>query len=241
MDVGWGHTGETAVDRSPDDAAVRFLSLASHELRGPLGTVRTYASLLASPRFALDQRVRTSVEVMLRNVDRALDSWEFLAEAWRLDVSGLRLDLRDEDPLPSLRASAESAVTTARERSVRLEVSLPARLPSVRVDLDRLQLVFAGAWSHVLARSHSGAVAGLTARPAPDGCELTFWDSGPPLTPEGEAQVFDRRAQALRGHELGSAFRMAMAGALVQAHGGRAQVGSLSGRTLFQFVLLAPR
>ncbi|HEY1906077.1 MAG TPA: ATP-binding protein, partial [Myxococcaceae bacterium] len=72
-------------------------------------------------------------------------------------------------------------------------------------------------------------------------CELTFWDSGPPLTPEGEAHAFDRRWQALRGHELGSAFRMALGGALVQAHGGRAQVGSLSGRTLFQFLLPGAR
>jgi len=229
------------VDRRPDDTAARFLSLASHELRGALGTVRTYAALLVSPRFALDEKVRTAVEVMLRNVDRALASWELLAEAWRIDVDGLRLDLRDEDLVPSLRASADAAESAARERSVRLEVSLPQSLPAIPVDLDRLQLAFAGAWSHVLARSRSGAVAGLNARALPEGCELTFWDSGPPLTPEGEGQVFDRRAQALRSHELGSAFRMAMAGALVQAHGGRAQVGSLNGRTLFQLVLLAPK
>jgi signal transduction histidine kinase len=113
-------------------------------------------------------------------------------------------------------------------------------MPSVRVDLDRLQLALASAWSHVLARGRSGASAGLTARASPDGCELTFWDSRPPLTPEGDAHVFDRREQALRGHELGSAIRMAMARAHVQAHGGRAQVGSLSGRTLFQFVLPPP-
>ena len=99
--------GTVANAIGPDDSAVRFLSLASHELRGPLGTVRTYAALLASPRFALEERVRTAVEVMLRNVDRALASWELLAEAWRLDVDGLRLDLRDEDLVPSLRASAE--------------------------------------------------------------------------------------------------------------------------------------
>ena len=229
------------MDRPPDDSAARFLSLASHELRGPLGTVRTYASLLASPRFALDERVRTAVEVMLRNLDRALASWDFLAEAWRLDVGGLHLDLREEDLLPILRASTESVASTARERSVRLEVSLPTTLPPVRVDIDRIHLALTGAWSHVLARSRSGASAGLSARTSPEGTELTFWDSGPPLTPEGEAHVFDRREQALRGHELGSAFRMATAGALVQAHGGRAQVGSLSGRTLFQLLLPPPR
>ena len=111
----------------------------------------------------------------------------------------------------------------------------------MRVDLDRILLVLSGAWAHVLERSRPGAVAGLTARSDASGCELTFWDSGPPLTPEGETHVFDRRWQALRGHELGSAFRMAIAGALVQAHGGRAQVGSLSGRTLFQFRLPTAR
>ena len=97
------------MDRTLDDSAVRFLSLASHELRGPLATVRTYAALLASPRFALEERVRAAVEVMLRNVDRALGSWELLVEAWRLDVEGLQLDLRDENLLPALRGSVELA------------------------------------------------------------------------------------------------------------------------------------
>ena len=227
------------VDRKPDDSAVRFLSLASHDLRGPLATVRTYAALLRSPRFALEERVRAAVEVMLRNVDRALASWDLLSEAWRLDVGGLQLDTSDEDLLPALRASAEVAASMARERGVRLELSLPPVLTPVRVDPDRLQLVLAGAWAHVLDRTHGGATAGLTVRDDPAGCALTFWDSGPALTPEGETRAFDRRWQALRGHELGSAFRMAVAGALVEAHGGTARVGSLSGRTLFE--LLFPR
>src|SRR5678809_832082 len=94
----------------------------------------------------------------------------------------------------------------------------PQSLPSVRVDLDRLLLVLSGAWPHVLERSRPGATAGLTARADPEGCELTFWDAGSPPTPDGEAHTFDRRWQALRGHDLGSAFRMALAGALVQAH-----------------------
>jgi hypothetical protein len=129
------------VDR-PDDSSVRFLSLASHELRGPLATVRS--ALLASPRFVLDAKVLASVQVMLRNIDRALASWELLAEAWRLDTDGLKLDLRDEDLLPSLRASAEMAASSSRERSVRLEVALPPNLPPVRVDLERIQLALAG-------------------------------------------------------------------------------------------------
>ncbi len=236
------HTGvEGPVDRPPDETAVRFLSLASHDLRGPLATVRSYAALLASPRFALDARVHSAVEVMLRNVDRALASWELLSEAWRLDVGGLRLDLRDEDLLPPFRMSAEAASSSARGRSIRLEVALPPSLPTARVDLDRVLLVLSGAWAYVLDRTHPGAAGGLTVRAEPDGIGLTFWDSGPPLTPEGEAHAFDRRWQALRSQDLGPGFRMALAGNLVQAHGGRATVGSLNDRTLFQLVLPAAR
>ena len=224
------------VDR-PDDAAARFLSLASHDLRGPLSTVRSYASLLRSPRFVLDDRVRAAVEVILRNVDRALGQWELLAEAWRLDIGGLGLDLRDEDLLPLIRASADAAATTAREHGIRLDVLLPASLPLARVDLDRVVLVLAGAWAHLLERTRPGGAAGLGARAEATDVALTFWDSGPPLNPEAERHVFDRQWQTLRGHELGTAFRMALAGALVQAHGGRAEVGSLNGRTLFHFRL----
>lgn len=225
------------MDQALDEAAVRFLSLASHDLRGPLGTVRSYAALLCSPRFSLDPRVRSAVEAMLRNVDRALGSWDLLAEAWRLDIGGLRLELRDEDLLPPLRSSTDSAAISARTRGIQLEVKLPASLPRVRVDGDRIQLALAAALSHIVERSHAGATAGVTARPDPAGCVVTFWDTGAPLTPDEEGHAFDRRWHATRGHELGSGFRMAIAGALVQAHGGRAEVGSLNGRTLFHFFL----
>ena len=139
-----------------------------------------------------------------------------------------------------LRASADSAASTARERSVRLDGLPPRELPPIRVDLDRIQLALAGAWAHGLARSRAGASADLNARTSPDGCELTFWDSGPPLTPEGEAHVFDRRERRSAGTSSARRSGWRWTGALVQAHGGRAQVGSLSGRTLFQLVLPPP-
>ena len=44
-------------------------------------------------------------------------------------LEGLQLDLRDENLLPALRGSVESALTAARAQSVRLEVSLPETLP----------------------------------------------------------------------------------------------------------------
>jgi two-component system, OmpR family, sensor kinase len=214
-----------------------FLSIAGHDIRGPLATVRSYAALLASPRFSLEERARSALGVMLRNVDRALTIWEQLAESWRADVGALQLDLREEALRPMLETSGEVARAEAGRKSLRLEVDLPKQMPRARVDADRLAMALAGAWALVLERSRSGAPAGLSARVEPGECLLTFWDVGPALTPEEETHIFDRGWQAVRARELGPGFRMALAGALMRAHGGRAWVGSLSGRTLFHFAL----
>ncbi len=47
---------------------------------------------------------------------------------------------------------------------MRIELSLPPVLTPSGWTLDRLQLVLAGAWVHVLDRTHAGATAGLTVR-----------------------------------------------------------------------------
>jgi two-component system, OmpR family, sensor kinase len=221
----------------PQKTMVTFLSIAGHDIRGPLATVRSYAALLTSPRFSLEVRARSGLGVMLRNVDRALAIWEQLAESWRADVGALQLDLREEAVRPMLETSAEVARAEARSKSIQLEVDLPKQMPRARVDADRLAMALAGAWALVLERSRSGAPAGLSARVERGECLLTFWDVGPALTLEEESHAFDRGWQAVRARELGPGFRMALAGALVQAHGGRAWVGSLSGRTLFHFAL----
>ena len=72
------------------------------------------------------------------------------------------------------------------------------------------------------------------ARAKADGVALPSGIRARPHTPEGQADPFDRRWQPMRGHELGSAFRITVARVLVQAHGGHARVESLNGRTLFQ-------
>jgi signal transduction histidine kinase len=221
----------------PQKTMVTFLSIAGHDIRGPLATVRSYAALLSSPRFSLEERARSALGVMLRNVDRALTIWEQLAESWRADVGALQLDLQEEALRPMLETSAEVARTEAGRKSIRLEVDLPKQIPRARVDADRMAMALGGAWALVLERSRSGAPAGLSARVERGECLLTFWDVGPALTPEEEVHAFDRGWQGVRAHELGPGFRMALAGALVGAHGGRAWVGSLSGRTLFHFAL----
>jgi signal transduction histidine kinase len=220
-----------------EELAASFLSIAGHDIRGPLATVRSYAALLSSRRFALDDRARSAVGVMLRNVDRTLTTWEQLAESWRADLGALKPDLRDEALGPILHTAGEVARAEAGSKSIRLELDMPRELPRARVDPDQLGMALAGAWARILDRSRPGASAGLAVRVEPDQCLLTFWDMGPALTAEEEGHVFDRAWQTVRARELGPGFRMALAGALVQAHGGKAWVGSLSGRTLFHLTL----
>jgi len=126
---------------------------------------------------------------------------------------------------------------------VKLEVSLPS-LPHLRIDRDRLLVSLSTARTQDKSREHAEHSAehdgerlhrarGLNSWPVP---KRTGWRSpsgirARPHTPEGQADPFDRRWQPMRGHELGSAFRITVARVLVQAHGGHARVGSLSGRT----------
>jgi two-component system, OmpR family, sensor kinase len=53
-------------------ARVRYLSLASHDLRGALANIRSYAGLLLGGRYTHEPRVQRGLETIRRNADRAL-------------------------------------------------------------------------------------------------------------------------------------------------------------------------
>jgi two-component system OmpR family sensor kinase len=236
-----GHVGAALTARQASETRLRqFLADASHELRTPLASIRGYAELVR--RF--EAEVPDDVARAMRRVDSESTRMTTLVEDMlllaRLD-SGRPLSTGPVD-LSRLAVDAVSDAHVAGPGH-HWRIELPDDAVTVPGDPARLHQVLANLLGN--ARTHTPAgttvTVGLTA-PAAGTVTLRVADDGPgipaPLLPD----VFDRfaRADTSRSRAAGSTgLGLSIVDAVVQAHGGRVEVASRPGSTVFTVTLPA--
>ncbi|MBI5542713.1 MAG: PAS domain-containing sensor histidine kinase [Deltaproteobacteria bacterium] len=234
--------GGAVLDTFHDEAAERqsaarreeLLGVAIHDLRAPLANVRSYASLLLSGKMPeLDPRVRRSAEVIARNADRALRLLQLYFDAHRAETGELDIDRQPIAMEGLIQEVIAARRPTAAERGVTLETALPATLPTLEADRERLSTAFGALLDNALARTPSNTQIKVVVEERPREMWLGVVDTGPLLTEEELRIAFDRDAQALKERRLGVGFACAVAGAIARTHGGDAGVRSAANSTLY--------
>ncbi len=126
-----------SLDRLKDD----FMSSVTHELRTPLTSIRALAELMADdPQMPNGQRqefigiIVTETERLSRLVNQVLD----LA---KIESGHAEWHNTDVDMGALVRQAAQSMTELLREQGTRLELDLPAQVPTLRADPDRLTQV----------------------------------------------------------------------------------------------------
>jgi signal transduction histidine kinase len=204
------------------------LSIVSHDLRNPLGTIAVSTEqLLREP--ANPDRVQRSAERIKRNVERMKRLINDLLEVGRVDA-GLVSIAVERVAAGSLVSESIAAFDTAlAERAVRVEV---AGMPDADLLCDRgrmLQVLQNLIGNAVKFSPDAGVVAIHGARDS-GFYEVSVEDHGQGMTPEQTTHVFERYWQAPETKQQGSGLGLYIAKAMVEAHGGRIWVDSMPGQ-----------
>jgi signal transduction histidine kinase len=209
-----------------------FVADASHELRTPLTILHSAADLLddrgdepASANRVLVGEIRQEV-VRMERLTRDLltlarsDRGELQLSLGRVDLGALARDL------------ARRVSLLARDRGVSLDVRVPGESPVVEGDPDRLQQVGLIVLDNALKHTPRGGAVQLVVEQQDDAGVLRLDDSGEGIPPEHLPRIFDRfhRVDPSRARSTGGAgLGLAIARALVEAHGGCIAVGDRPG------------
>lgn len=201
------------------DQRLDVLAEASHELRTPLTALEGYLERAArgGPTAAEDlDDARRIARGMARLVGDLLDLSRLEAHP--------SLELHILDP-------AELAVRVAREFP---GVTIDARpLPEVLADPNRLEQVFRNLLGNAVRAAGGPGVALRTGEGAGE-VRLVVADSGPGLPDEVRSRLFQK---FVRGTPGGNGLGLAIVHRLVTEHGGRVEVQTGPGGTIFTVVL----
>ncbi len=206
------------------EASARLLSHLSHELRAPLGVVRGYLRLLELSAGALDERQRKAVMAALEASSRAVTLVEEASELSRL-LGGEAAFQRVTIPLSSLLHASVQAVELPEEPAVDLDV-VEASNVIVTVDEVRVRAALVAFFTAIVRAQSRPVTVQVTA--------TRLRMSGRPAV---RLLVAPRTVSGLRARELpfdpargGQGLQLAIAVAVVEAHGGDVRERSLGNR-----------
>ncbi len=203
-----------------------FVGSVSYELRTPLTTIVGYSELLETmgdlPERSRQHAgaIRIAASQLARSIDDVLDMAQ-------IDAGEMELSLGDMRVSDLLRQAAEKVRARVEGRGATLTISCPADLKPIRADEHRI----GQALDHLLenaarAVSEGGAVE-LKAETGAAEVRLTVSDTGRGIPYHLQAHVFDRFVRRERG---GPGVGLALVKALVELHGGWAEVESEPGK-----------
>nr|WP_239470868.1 HAMP domain-containing sensor histidine kinase [Archangium violaceum] len=211
---------------------VRYLGLASHDLRGSLANVRSYAALLLNGRIPLEPKAKRGLETILRNTDRALSFAQDFFDASRADLGMLACEPEKQPLEPLLAQAVEHQLEAAGAASVGLSLELPGTpLPEVEVDAGRVQHAVEAFIRHHLLHVQPGEQLRVRARPEDGGLRVEVRRDGVPPSEEETALTFAREERAFREKKLEDPLRLGLARQEIEALGGSVGVTTDEGGT----------
>ena len=218
--------------RAEAENAVRlkdeFVSIVSHELRGPLNAILGWTDMMRRGSIDSDGATR-ALRAVHDNATRQARLIEELLDFSRVSSGALKLEREEVDLAELLRGVVESLIPDAIAKGVELE--LP-QIPSAWVigDRNRLEQVFFNVLGNALKFTPAGGRIDLAVDERPSDVEVRVIDSGMGIEPELLPFVFDRFKQGDRaaGREFGGlGLGLSIARQLVEAHDGQIAVESL--------------
>jgi len=200
----------------------RFIADASHELRTPLSAVRAYAELFGRGAATRPEDLERSMSGIVREAERMSVLVDDLLLLARLD-EGRPLERKPVDLAEVVREAVDAArvVEPARPIDVSVEPAI------VTGDETRLRQVLDNLLANARAHTPAGTPVSVELERADGRAMLTVADRGPGMTEEQAVRVFERfyRADSSRTRASGGAgLGLSIVGAVVEAHGGTAEV-----------------
>jgi signal transduction histidine kinase len=212
----------------------QLISDIAHELRTPLTFVRGSIEAILDSVWQADREHLTGCHEEIMRVTALIEDLNTLT---KLEWERLSLNKTDFDLAELLRVTTEQFKAAADAKGINLITRLVPY--PINADHDRLKQVFINLLSNAIKYTDEGSIT-ISLEPSEKGRCVSIADTGIGIPPKDMPHIFERlyRADKSRNRNTGGAgIGLAIAAAIVSAHGGTITAVSGNGGTTFQVEL----
>lgn len=216
------------------------MAVVAHELRNPLMTLCTTATLL--PRVAADKVTRL-LEIIERQTGRMSRVIGDLLDVSRVNTGKLRLEWGDLDIADVIEDSLVSCRHAMALRTQSLQLEVPSPPGAMCGDAVRLTQILSNLLGNASKYTPAGGQIALVVQRTPDTVVFTVSDNGIGITQQALLEVFDPFVQeqhAVKFNGVGLGLGLAVVRELAEAHGGSVEASSAGLGLGSRFVVTIP-
>ena len=223
-----------------DEMKTDFISIASHEMRTPMTSIKgSIELLLGGYAGELPAESTELLGICLTAVDRLIRLINDLLDISKIESGKMELHLTRLNMVDCVNKSMRSLQSLADVNKVTIRADRGNGLPDVMGDRDRLEQIITNLLSNALKYSPPEKDVWIRTVQKEALVCVSVSDEGPGIPPDQVGRVFDR-FQQLAGAKKGTGLGLAIARALVEQHRGRMWVESELGKgTTFYFEIPA--
>ncbi len=227
------------VDKMKSD----FFSSMSHELRTPLTSIREGINLLQEGvgGVTTDNQNRL-LAILTSESDRLINLVNSHLDLSKMEAGMMAYDFQEGSLGPLIETVVMEMVPLVEAKKMSLEARLSKELPHVKMDHERILQALRNLIGNALKFTHEGGRVTVSARLANSEIEVSVADTGPGISKEDLALIFEKFRQApfkdsgkkTKGTGLG----LTIVKHIITAHGGRVWAESQLGKGSTFFFLL---
>jgi signal transduction histidine kinase len=214
------NTRLTELDRLKSE----FLSLASHQMRAPLTSIKGYASLILDGTYGkISEEVRESSERILESANSMVRAVEDFLNVSRIEQGEMKYDFAEGDLAELAQRITERMQPVAENKELALSFVRHAKEQPVRMDAYKMEQVFTNLIDNAIKYTATGTIT-VTTENAEGRARVCVQDSGVGLSQEAIGKLFQRYSRAdgaARVNVTGTGLGLYVAKQLVEAHKGK--------------------
>jgi PAS domain S-box-containing protein len=211
----------------------QFLTVAAHELKTPLTTLRGYTEILrrrAEREHTLSERDQRALQIIDAQANRLHGLIDSLLDIGRIQAGGFNIEKKPLDLCSLVRRLVEESQPALEQHSIDLECQVDALI--VAGDAGRLEQVVHNLLQNAMKYSPSGGVVTVRLHRQHDRACLAISDQGIGIPEAAQAHLFQqfyRAPNVDEGHIQGMGIGLYVAKEIVTLHGGEITVVSQEG------------
>ncbi len=229
-------------EKELDQTKSEFISIASHELRTPMTSIKGSLDLLLGG-FAgeVNEETKELLVIAQGGCERLIRLINDILDLSKIEAGRMQLRLQRMSLLDSVQRSVRTIKGYADGFQVKLRIDCSQPIPDVLGDRDRVDQVITNLLGNAVKFSPENGTVTVALGCAPGVVECRVIDDGPGIPPDQLARIFGKFEQVVGQSKRrgGTGLGLAIAQALVHEHGGRLWVESELGRGS-QFVFTLP-
>jgi two-component system phosphate regulon sensor histidine kinase PhoR len=219
--------------KEAERARDQFLYHVTHELRTPLTNIRAYAETLSQGVIDDPQTVRECYNVIMSETQRLNRLVEDILNVSQLEVGTARLSATEVAIDQLLRKIVQDTQGSADAKNIDLLLSLPAKLPKVRGDRDRLAVVLTNLVGNAIKYTPADGRVDVRTEEEQGRLRIVVSDTGMGIDQADQEKIFEKfyRVDSDSVSKIpGTGLGLAIVKETVRLHGGSVFVESVPGK-----------